>query len=78
QFKYLRVLDLEEALVKELPDNIDILFNLRFLNLFATREGELKKYLAETDIVFLKKGGGGGGDDDDGRRLVVREDGWTG
>ncbi|CAN0881128.1 Disease resistance protein RPM1 [Linum grandiflorum] len=37
QFKYLRVLDLEEAPVEELPDNIDILFNLRFLNLFATR-----------------------------------------
>ncbi|CAN1252385.1 Disease resistance protein RPM1 [Linum perenne] len=37
QFKYLRVLDLEEAPVEELPDNIDVLFNLRFLNLFATR-----------------------------------------
>ncbi|XWS27618.1 hypothetical protein CRYUN_Cryun26dG0132300 [Craigia yunnanensis] len=42
-FKLLRVLDLEDAPIRELPGDLVNLFNLRYLNLTRTRVKELPK-----------------------------------
>ncbi|CAN1342817.1 Disease resistance protein RPM1 [Linum perenne] len=60
RFRLLRVLDLEEAPVEELPHHMDNLFNLRLLNLFGTRVKRLPNSIGKLqnlqtlDIISTK------------------------
>ncbi|KAK2999950.1 hypothetical protein RJ639_024404 [Escallonia herrerae] len=47
QFKFLRVMDLQDVAVEKLPDEIADLFNLRYLNLRRTKVKELPKSIGK-------------------------------
>ncbi|KAK9001662.1 hypothetical protein V6N11_083441 [Hibiscus sabdariffa] len=54
-FKLMRVLDLEDAPINELPDELVNLFNLRYLNLSRTRVKELPKDVRKLyNLQFLE------------------------